>query len=67
MKVMITVGAIFGFFGSLSASTDGEVNFAQAFACAAICAALVPLIARFGLDTGRRSERSSRKLAQNER
>ena len=66
MKVMITVGAIFGFFGSLSASTDGEINFVQAFVCSVICAALVPVIARFGVASSASGGGRNGKFARSE-
>lgn len=59
MKVLITVGAIFGFFGSLSVTNNHrESDLWWAVASALFFAALLPMVARLGVN--RRSEKHSR-------
>ena len=62
MKLMSSVGLIFGFLGSLAVSPDTRSNYQEAFVCGATGAVLVPLIARLGLDSERRCERPSRGM-----
>lgn len=54
MKVLITVGAIFGFFGCLSVTNNHrESDLLWALASAVFFAGLLPLVARLG--DGRRA------------